>query len=98
MKNIEDMHPIRYFLHLVKLDQLTMDHRRDFRVLVIACILNFSFAFEKLFIVIGHPMSDKIWLAVYGLFGVFLAYVAAVDFLFDLHEDHVEELEEDMRP
>ena len=41
------------------------DFKRNFLVLVIACLLNFAFAFEKLFLVLGCPLSDLVWLIVY---------------------------------
>lgn len=48
------------------MSKLTQDQKRNLHVLIIACILNFSFAAEKLFIIIGHQLPDLIWFFIYG--------------------------------
>lgn len=66
--------------------QLTPDQKRSLHVLVVACILNFAFAAEKLFIITGHQLSDKVWFCVYGWLGLYLAYVAIHDYIHDVKE------------
>ena len=65
---------------------LTADQKRNLHVLIVACILNFSFALEKLFIVIGHQLPDAVWLVVYGGFWVYLAWIAIHDYIHDIKE------------
>ena len=57
------------------------DFKRNFLVLVIACLLNFAFAFEKLFLVLGCPLSDLVWLIVYGGTALVLTFIAFYDLL-----------------
>lgn len=76
-----------HFIAKVKRGKLSRDHLRNFRLLVVACVLNFAFAIEKVFIVIGHPQSDLIWMIVYGGLGIYLAIIAFHDYVNDLYED-----------
>ena len=69
------------------------DFKRNFIVLTIACVLNFAFALEKLFIVIGSPLSDVIWLFVYGGISVILTVVAYYDYFCDTEENHGTDVE-----
>lgn len=69
---------------------LTEDQKRNLHVLVVACILNFAFAAEKLFIIIGHQQSDFVWFCVYGWLGLYLAYVAIHDYIHDVKEGSAE--------
>lgn len=85
----KSIHPVKYFIGLIRKRELTKDHQRDFRVLIIATILNFSFALEKFFIVIKHPISDTTWMFVYGILGLIVGYLAIHDYIYDLHEDHI---------
>lgn len=62
------------------------DFKRNFLVLVIACLLNFAFAFEKLFLVLGCPLSDLVWLIVYGGTALVLTFIAFYDYKCDVHE------------
>ncbi len=65
------------------------DYKRNFFVLVIACILNFTFALEKFFIVINCPLPDLTWMVVYGGFSIILAVIAFYDYYHDVKEDHI---------
>lgn len=66
--------------------KLTQDQKRNLHVLIVACVLNFSFAAEKLFIITGHQQSDFTWFCVYGWLGLYLAYVAVHDYIHDVRE------------
>lgn len=46
--------------------KLTPDQKRNLHVLIVACVLNFSFAIEKLCNITGHQQSDFVWFCVYG--------------------------------
>lgn len=81
------LHSFDYFLELIKYKKLTKDHKRNFVVLMVACILNFSFAAEKFFLAIGNPISDLTWMIVYGGLGSYLAFLAFSDYVQDLRED-----------
>ena len=48
------------------------DYKRNFIVLIIASLLNFSFAMEKLFIINGFPLSDSVWFLFILCFLLFL--------------------------
>lgn len=63
------------------------DYHRNLAVLVIACLLNFAFAFEKFLIVIEHPWSDKTWMFIYGGISIILSAVAYYDYKWDVKED-----------
>lgn len=63
------------------------DNRRNFLVLVIASILNFSFALEKFFLSIGFPLPDPVWMIAYGGFGIILSVIAFYDYYHDVKED-----------
>jgi len=67
--------------------KLTQDHKRNLHVLIIACVLNFAFAAEKLFIITWHQLSDTVWFFVYGWFWLYLAWVATYDYIQDIKED-----------
>lgn len=75
------------FVEMSRRGHLTKDHKRNLRLLVVACVLNFSFAFEKFCNITGHPQSDAVWFAVYGGLGVYLAYLCVHDYFMDLYED-----------
>lgn len=65
---------------------LSKDQFRNLQVLIFASTLNISFAFEKLFIVIGSPLSDKIWLCVYWFMWLYVTYIALKDYCDDVLE------------
>lgn len=62
------------------------DHKRNFVVLLIACLLNFAFAVEKFLNYIGHPLSDFYWFIIYGTTSVILAIAAFYDYCHDVRE------------
>lgn len=66
---------------------ITKSDIRDFRIVMIASILNISFAIEKLFIVIWNPLKDIVWLFIYGALGLYLMYIAIVDYIHDEIEE-----------
>jgi len=68
--------------------KLTNDHKRNLHVLLVACVLNFSFAFEKLFIIMKNPLSDTVWFCIYGWIGLYLAIIAIYDYIQDIREDN----------
>lgn len=70
---------------------ITKGDLRDFRIMLVAIILNISFAAEKLFIVIWHQLPDVVWLFVYWWLWLFLAYLAIVDFVHDEIEEEKHE-------
>ncbi len=78
---------VKKVLKVLKRKKVDADDKRNFLVLIVACILNFSFAFEKLFIVIGHQQPDWLWLIVYGWLGLILAWVAVHDYCHDIIEE-----------
>lgn len=65
------------------------DYKRNFIVLVIASLLNFSFAMEKLFIINGFPLSGSVWFFVYFMFSFVLAIIAFYDYYHDIKENKI---------
>lgn len=70
---------------------ITKADKRDFIILLVASLLNLSFAAEKLFIICGNQQPDWVWFCVYGGIGVFLTYIAVVDFIHDEIEEEKHE-------
>jgi len=64
---------------------------RDLRIMIVAIVLNLSFAAEKLFIVIWHQQSDLVWLIVYGWLWLALSIMACIDFVHDELEEEKHE-------
>ncbi len=62
------------------------DTKRNFLVLIIACVLNFCFALEKFLIIISFPLSDVFWFLIYGGFSLILAIFAFYDYYHDVKE------------
>lgn len=79
---------VKKFLHLAKCGKLSIDHKRNLRVLVVASLLNFSFAIEKFFLSICCPLPDWVWMVTYGGLGIFLTLIAFHDYVYDLFEDN----------
>jgi len=84
----KNRNPYKYFIHLIKADRLSSDAKRNMKVLIVACFLNFSFAIEKFCNVIGHQQNDFVWMTVYGGLGIYLAYIALYDYIHDVAEGH----------
>ena len=66
--------------------KLTPDQKRNLHVLIVACVLNFSFAIEKLCNITGHQQSDFVWFCVYGWFWLYLVAIAVYDYIHDVKE------------
>lgn len=66
---------------------ITKSDRRDFFILIVASLLNFSFAAEKAFIVLWHQQPDTVWLAMYWGMWILLTYLAVADFIHDEIEE-----------
>ena len=66
---------------------LSKDHQRNLKVLIVASLLNFSFAVEKILLSFNINMGDPFWACIYGLLALYTTYVAAVDYVFDVIED-----------
>lgn len=62
---------------------------RDFRIILFWGLLNLSFAFEKLFIVIWSPIKDVYWMWIYGWLWLLLIYLALHDYLHDEIEEEL---------
>lgn len=82
--------PVKYFFVMLKREKLNSDAKRNFKVLLVACILNISFAIEKLLNCIGMPLSDLTWFFIYGTMGIYLAYIAFHDYFHDVRDDHLD--------
>ena len=65
---------------------LLPDDARNFLVLLIGSVLNFSFAGEKLCNVLGYQQTDLFWFFVYGGLGLVLTLVAVYDWRHDMRE------------
>lgn len=65
------------------------DYKRNFIILVIASLLNLSFALEKLLIILKFPLPDISWFFIYFLFSLILAIVAFYDYYHDIKEDKI---------
>jgi hypothetical protein len=66
---------------------LSSDHRRNLKVLIIASLLNISFAIEKILLSNDINLGDPFWAFVYGSLAVYTTYVATIDYIFDVVED-----------
>lgn len=83
--------PVKYFFVMLFKGKLKHEAKRDFKVLTVACILNFSFAVEKLLNYLGMPLNDLFWFLVYGFIGLYLAFIAFHDYFHDVRDDHLDD-------
>lgn len=66
---------------------LSADHKRNMKVLVIASILNISFAVEKVLLTFDIDLGNAAWAMIYGSLALCTTYIAFHDYVFDIIED-----------
>lgn len=64
--------------------KLSSDHKRNLRVLVVASILNLSFAVEKFLLIFGIDLGNIVWFLVYGLLAMYTTILAVHDYYHDV--------------
>lgn len=67
---------------------LSADHKRNMKVLVIASILNISFAVEKVLLTFDIDLGNAVWAMIYGSLALATTYVALHDYVLDVIEDN----------
>lgn len=75
------------FSHLRKV-KLSKDNVRNFRVLIIASILNLSFAVEKLLLIFGIDLGNAAWFIIYGGLATYTTILAVHDYIHDVLEEN----------
>lgn len=68
--------------------KLSKDNVRNFRVLIIASILNLSFAVEKLLLIFGIDLGNLAWFLIYGGLATYTTILAVHDYVQDVLEEN----------
>jgi hypothetical protein len=85
---------LKHACSYLKRHKFTHDERRNIRLGGIVSLYGIAFATEKLLNVIGYPLSDMLWMLIYGGFALISTYWWAEDFVLDLWEKYTTEDDE----
>ena len=73
--------------------KMSGDHLRNFQVLLLASILNISFAAEKVLLGFGIDLGNWAWAGIYGGLALVTTWMAFHDYLYDVIEGHGTDVE-----
>ena len=73
--------------------KMSSDHQRNFQVLLLASILNISFALEKVLLGFGIDLGNWAWAGIYGGLAVLTTWMAFHDYLYDVIEGRSTDVE-----
>ena len=73
--------------------QLSGDHARNLQVLLLASVLNLSFAAEKVLLGFGIDLGNWAWAAIYGGLALVTTIMATHDYIWDVVENRNTDVE-----
>jgi hypothetical protein len=73
--------------------QLSGDHARNLQVLLLASVLNLSFAAEKVLLGFGIDLGNWAWAAIYGGLALVTTVMATHDYIWDVVENRNTDVE-----